>query len=204
MKVRCGFVGAALLASCGVANAATEVAIDINSLTAQFNGVGPFGVTSTGAIVLTVDTNSVLAGVEIDGTTQAILANALSGFSGQIDLVGGVVTGGFINITTVDGGYGAAVVGGTGVVSVQAGQGFKIDGLTFNGLFGSATFAGVDVSEWLGTPRKGSFLTFKFRPDENGTDSDSDIDLAVLVPMPMAAGMGAAGLLALGAIRRRR
>lgn len=195
---------AAGVALSSAASAVIECAIDINSLTASFVGTGPFGLNATGAIHLSNDGNSTLNGVAFDGQSQAISAT-LSSFVGTINLVNGFVTGGDLHIVNSDAStYDCLISGLTGQVTVQAGQGFKIDGLTYNGLFGSSNFAGANVLPWfLVQPDKGNFLTFKFAPDADGRDTDADIDLAVTIPLPHAAGLGVAGLMGLAARRRR-
>lgn len=205
MKNRTMLAVAALAGVAAGATAAPELFIDINTLTATFSGGGGFTTTSTGSILLTANANSVLAGVRKDGVAQTV-TSTLSTFSGRIDLVGGFVTGGFVSILNADASsYTADIFSGVGQVTSQAGQGFSIDGLTFNGLFSSTFFAGVNVTGWFNNqPRPGSVITFAFNPNSNGVDTNSDVDLYVVgVPMPAAAGMGFAGLAGLG-LRRRR
>ena len=197
-------VGAAVLAV-STANAASTCLIDINGLTAQFAGAGGFGVNATGTITLSFDGNSALVGVALDGFNQNLGGNTLTGFTGTINLVGGQVTGGLFSATTTAGTYGANIVGGIGAVAVQAGQGYSIDGLTFNGLFSGPTFAGVNIGNFFtAQPLFGSVLTFAFNPNANGVDSDSDIDIFIQIPMPGAAAMGFVGLAGLAGVRRRR
>lgn len=194
-----------LTAVAAPAFASDELFIDINTLTATFAGDGAFGLNATGSINLVSNANSTLAGVRINGVAQTVTSSLLS-YSGRIDLVNGGVTGGFVSVTNVDGStYSASIVNGQGDISKQSGQGFSIDGLTFNGLFGNGAFAGVDVSAWFNAqPRPGSVLTFAFNPNAQGVDVNSDVDLYVLVPAPQAAGLGFASLIGLAAGRRRR
>jgi hypothetical protein len=199
-----GAVVAVAVGSAAMANP-TTMGIDINSLSATYVGPGPFGVNSSGAINLTVDTNSVLAGVDLDGVGQSLSAGLLS-FTGQILLNSGFVQGGSLSVVNSDGtSYTAQIVAGVGQVRVQAGQGFSIDGLTFQGLFNGPSFAGVAIPQFFAAqPLTGAFLTFKFRPDENGFDPDSDIDMFIEIPLPTGAGLASMGMLALGGLRRRR
>ncbi len=195
----------ALCSLASTAGAVSELFIDVNTLTATFNG-GAFSTSATGSINIVSNASSVLAGVRINGVAQPISAS-LTTYSGRIDLVNGGVTGGFVSILNSDGTtYTADIANGVGSVSSQAGQGFSIDGLTFNGLFANNFFAGVNITPWWFTqPRPGSVITFAFNPNANGVDNNTDIDLYVLtVPTPQAAGLGLAGLLGLGAARRRR
>lgn len=193
-----------LTAVAAPALATEELFIDINTLTARFVG-GAFGLHATGSINLASNNNSSLAGVRINGVAQAI-TSTLASYSGRIDLVNGGVVGGFVSVLNADGStYAASIVNGAGSVSKQAGQGFSIDGLTFNGVFGSGAFAGVNVTPWFNAqPRPGSVLTFAFSPNAQGVDINSDVDLYVLVPVPQAAGLGFVSLIGLAAGRRRR
>ena len=215
-----------MLAVCGVcaamsaaATAASELLIDVNGLTAQATtssgGAGFGGLTHTGSISLFNDPNSVLAGVGIDGVNQATTPGLGMTFSGVINLVNGVVSGGSISVSMSDGSaYMAVIQGGIGQIALQAGQGFQIDGLTFNGFFSDSgapgminKFAGVNITPWaLSEPLFGSLLNFAFQPNTNGRDTDADIDIFVtaVIPAPVAAMAGAAGLLGVASVRRRR
>lgn len=208
-------VAASLAAGAG-ALAVTELQIDINSLRAQArfdNGAMGFGgVNHTGSIQLTHTGTSNLAGVLIDGAAQAVAAGLLMSFSGQIDLVNGGVTGGFLNITLNNGdSFTSQIQGGIGQVQFQAGQGFSIDGLTTNGLFSSASFAGVNITPWFNDqPLNGAFINFSFSPNGMGRDNDTDIDIFLPadedrpeIPAPLAGSMAGAALLGLAARRRR-
>lgn len=192
----------------GATSAATavplELFIDINTLTATYSGGAGFNTNSSGSITLSMNGNSNLNDVRIDGVQQAI-SSTLFSFTATINLVNGGVTGGSISTSNADGtSYVASIRNGFGNISTQQGQGFSIDGLTFDGFFGSALYAGVNVTPWFASqPDNGSFLNFAFNPNNNGVDINTDIDLYVLVPMPAAAGLGLAGLAGLG-IRRRR
>ncbi len=208
-----GVLGGMVAAS----NAATVLAIDVNGLSVQSvnssNVAGAFGgLTHTGAILISHDVNSVLAGVAIDGVNQPKTPGLGLTASGRIDLLAGNVVGGSFSILMSDGsGYTASIVSGVGKVTTQAGQGFKIDGLTFNGLFSDSglpgmidRFAGVDISEFTAfEPLFGSFLQFAFAPDAQGFDADSDLDLVVTIPLPGSAGLAALGLAGIASRRRR-
>lgn len=227
---------AVIAAAGSTAYAGNELQIDVNSLTTTVMGAVPasgtpvdmynpgvgilgagaprgggFGTNFTGSLAMTDDATSVLAGILIDGS-DANPVGSLADFSGQIDFVNGAVSGGFLQVDVLESdgvtmnSYTAQIFDGAGQITTQAGQGFKIDGLTFMGAFSSDTFAGVDVSLWdESEPLTGSFLQFKFNPDANGVDMDSDIDIFVVVPLPTApalAGIGLVGML--GVTRRRR
>ncbi len=199
-------IGAAAVLSTA-ASAATVALIDVNGMAAQYTAAagGAFGTGATGSIHFFTDSNTVLAGVAVDGVNQTLTAG-LQSINGTINLVGGVVQGGAFTITATDAtSYVATIVAGIGEVAVQAGQGFSIDGLTFNGLFSGPTFAGANISDFFSAqPLTGSFLQFAFRPNAGGFDQDSDLDVFVSVPLPSAAGLAFAGLAGITAARRRR
>lgn len=190
------------------ADAAFELQIDINSLTATYapTAGGSFSTSASGTILLTHDANSNLAGLKTDGAAQPVNAT-LASFSGTIDLVGGVVVGGRLSVILSDGSrYLTSIAQGSGSVSSQAGQGFLLDGLTFSGAFtglvSGTDFGGVDVSGLGTSDLPGSFLTFAFNPDAQGVDTDTDIDIWV-VPSPAGVALfGVAG--GFVGLRRRR
>lgn len=207
-------IGAAVGLSATVM-ATTTVQIDINGLSTQSQvaaGGGGWsnaafgGTTHTGRLVLSHDGNSVLAGVSINGQMQP-LSSTLASFAGTILLNAGVVSGGSFTATNADGtSYSASIVSGVGRVRTQAGQGFRIDGLTFQGLFSGPLFAGVNVGPFFSVqPLFGSFLHFAFNPNATtGLDSDADIDIFASIPLPTSAPLAGAGLLGLAGVRRRR
>jgi len=204
-----GVTAAALAAFAGasVASAGTEVQIDVNALTAT--AAPGFSTTYTGDVVLSTNANSMLAGMLIDGVGQTV-TGTLSDFTGTISIANGLVTGGSFTVEVLESdavtmnSYTASIVGGSGSVGTQAGQGFTIDGLTFAGLFSSNTFAGVDVSPWYDAqPLVGSFLQFAFNPNAMGVDVQSDIDIYATVPLPAGGAMAFAGLVGLAGVRRR-
>lgn len=199
-----------VVALAGAASAANQLQIDVNALTGQATdaggNAGAFGgLTHTGSILLSGDSSSTLAGILFDGANQPIAAGQFQSFAGTINLVNGGVTGGSLMLALVNGDtFNASIIGGVGQVSIQAGQGFSIDGLLTSALFNASTFAGVDITPWYSEqPLKGSFLNFTFGPDANGTDLNTDIDIFVVIPSPLAGGMAGAALMGLAARRRR-
>lgn len=209
MPSKCVVLAAgAAFAVAAAASADSVLQIDVNGLTATA-GAG-FGTGYTGTLTLSHDADATFNALKIDGVDQPVGAQwSLASFAGSITLSGGVVTGGSFQVdvtdTVVVDTYSASIASGSGMVNTQAGQGFTIDGLTFNGLFGASTFAGIDVSPWHSAqPIGGSFLNFAFMPDAQGVDEDADIDIFAVVPAPGGAGLGLAGLAGLAGLRRRR
>jgi hypothetical protein len=213
---------AAVLTAASAASADLVLHMDVNSIQAQAtNGAGANtafgGLNHTGAVQFSFDVNSsILAAIDIqDGNGTPInqtLTGQLINFTGRINLSNGMVTGGNINVQATGGDtYTADITPNVGAVTPYVGGGFKIEGLTFNGMFSSSTFAGVDVTPWFGTQQQGgllgSFLQFNFTPVPNGF-SFADVDLFVsAIPLPPAGWTGLAtlaGLMAAGYIRRRR
>lgn len=207
-------IGGSFVAASSSALATITVQIDINGLSSQSQvdlgggswGNAVFGGTShSGRLLMTHDANSTLAGVALNGTQQT-LTSSMASFTGEILLVSGLVSGGSFTVSNLDGSsYTASIVAGVGRVRTQIGQGFRIDGLTFQGLFGGPSFAGADVSAFFSVqPLFGSFLHFAFNPTAGGLDQDADIDIFATIPLPTTAGLAGAGLLGLAGVRRRR
>lgn len=217
-----GAAVATVLVAGSAASAELVLHMDVNNIRAQATnggGVnGPFGgLAHTGAVQFSFQSGtSILAALDIhNGTNPPINQNptgALTNFTGVINLSNGMVTGGNLTVTAGGDTYTAQIVPNVGAVSPYIGGGFKIEGLTFQGMFSGPTFAGVDVSPWFnfqgsgGLP--GSFLQFNFQPDANGF-SFADIDLFVAVtaiPLPPAGWAGLAtlaGVMIAGYVRRR-
>jgi len=187
--------------------AAAAIAALADALTAT---AGPgFDDSYTGTVDLTTNSNTGLAGILINGVGQSF-AGTLDAFSGSIELDGGMVDGGSFSVSVLEADnvtvntYSASIVSGEGQVNPQAGQGFSIDGLTFQGAFTSSVFAGIDVSDWFDAqPLPGSFIQFAFNPNAQGVDPDSDVDIFVTVPLPAGGAMAFAGLAGLASVRRR-
>lgn len=198
------FTSAVALSSAASAGI-TVFQADVNTLSASAGG--PFGGTShSGAVTFTNNASSVLAGLTIAGVPQAF-TGVLQSMAGQIQLLNGQVQGGFFDLFLTDGSSMHSTIDplGGGQVNPQAGQGFRIDGLsstvTFSNLVGGTLFGGVNVTQFGPGPWVGSFLAFAFSPNGSGVDNNTDVDLYALVPAPgSAALMGLAGL----AMSRRR
>ncbi|MEX1017694.1 MAG: hypothetical protein WDZ31_13210 [Phycisphaeraceae bacterium] len=199
------------------AQAESVLDIDINTITATYNdadlGPSPFSTNATGTIEFTKNSNSILAGMEIDHGSVGIPSSLLKDITGELNLINGVVQSGFINIEawndgteTTYGTYNADLSAASQAVD----SGSSLDFFVFansTGGFLDDTFAGVDVSTWQGTDYPGSIVTFRFRPNSQGVDNSTDTDVTVVVPTPAAAlaGLPMLGVLGLAyAIRRRR
>ena len=214
---------AAVVATAGTAAMATPtLQFDVNGFGYQaHNGAGansPFGgLNHTGSVAFSVSTG-LLAGVFIQTTPNGAFTNqnfsgaTMTGFSGQITLTNGQVTGGSITLTISNGdSYTCGISPNSGFVTTYIGGGFKIEALTRNGFFNDAAFSNVNVSPWfnaqgiVGLP--GSFLQFNFNPNAQGA-GNADMDLFVdVVPLPPAAWTGLAtlaGAMTLGYVRRKR
>jgi len=191
-----GGAGALLAASAASAGLPiNELQIDVNAFTTTVNAP-PFSTSYTGTIAMSDDEDSELAGVLIDGSNQPI-TGTLMDFSGVIEIQGGEVSGGWFDVEVLeDDGVTINIYSATiddtrgeefGMVNEQAGQGFSIDGLTFEGEFTSPTFAGVDVTDWYeDQPLPGSFLKFQFEPSgvprgEGSFTQDTDTDIDIFV-----------------------
>jgi hypothetical protein len=221
-----GLLGAAVatvLAASAAANAAMTLQFDVNGIQVQAQNAGGQnsafgGLTHTGSVNFSFAPNITrLVDIAISNNNSAFQSQGFSGslvnFTGQITMTNGQVTGGNLTIQ-INGNdaYSAQVVSNVGAVSTYVGGGYKIEGLTFNGLFTDPLFGNVDVSPWFNQQLAGlmgSFLQFNFSPNAAGF-SYADMDIFVnaeVVPLPPAAWTGLAtisGLMTLGYVRRRR
>jgi len=197
MNFRRPALGAAMLLglTAGIANGGlpdpeNELQIDINAFTTTI-GSPPFAIDYTGTLTMSDDDDTGLPSILIDGGSQIISGTFVS-FMGQIDFVNGDVTGGWFDVVVEEtdmslSTYSATIQGGIGDVSFQAGQGFNVDGLSFDGVFSQDVFLGVDVLDWTeDQPLNGSFLKFQFEPitvarGEGTIDQDSDTDIDIFV-----------------------
>ena len=223
MNALIGAAAAAVLGASAAANAAMTLQFDVNGIQVQAeNAQGQNsafgGLTHTGSVNFSFAPNITrLVEIAISNNNGAFQGQGFSGslvnFTGQINMTNGQVTGGNLSIQ-INGNdaYTAQVVSNVGAVSNYVGGGYKIEGLTFNGMFTDPMFGNVDVSPWFNQQLAGlmgSFLQFNFSPNASGF-SYADMDIFVnaeVVPLPPAAWTGLAtlsGLMTMGYIRRRR
>lgn len=199
--------------------AAPVLQFDVNSFSTQARNnananVAFGGLSHTGNVQFSAG-SGVLAGIFIQATTPGPFVNAgfagstMTGFSGQVNLNNGQVTGGSITLTISNGdSYTCLIKPNVGAVSSFVGGGFKIEALTTNGLFNDAQFGNVNVNPWFSSQGAngllGSFLQFNFNPNAQGA-ATSDMDLFVdVVPLPPAAWAGLATLAGAMVVRRIR
>lgn len=212
MKRNIGIAVAAALSAASMASAAQTLQMDLNAIGVQVeNTTGApsafGGLNHTGAVGLNFASGiSTLQGVFIDGISQNF-SGSLTGMTADIQLTNGNVTGGNILVTVNGSDTYSCQIASVGYVETFVGGGFKIQGLTFAGVFSSTMFGNVDVTPWATGNLPGSFLQFNFNPDPQGSGY-ADMDLFVhVVPLPPAAIGGLAmlgGLMFAGHIRRRK
>jgi hypothetical protein len=210
---------ATVLAAGAIASASPTLQFDVNGFHTQaFNSsnvASPFGgLTHTGSVHFTVGTG-LLNGIFIQSAAGNPFVNAgfsgstMTGFTGQVNLNNGQVTGGSITVAISNGDtYTCAITPNVGAVSTYVGGGFKIEALTRSGFFNDSMYGNVDVSPWYNaqgaTGLPGSFLEFNFNPNSDGS-APSDMDLFVdVAPLPPAAWAGMATLAGVGIVRRLR
>lgn len=134
------------------------------------------------------------------------LGTGLADIEARIELDSGRIRGGDITITLGTGDTYTADFSGGGLRALATG-GFTIDGLTTNGDFSDDLFGTLDVSELNRIENlPGWALAFRFNPGAEATGT-ADGEVFVMVPLPPAAlaGLGTlAGVMGIGAVRRRR
>ena len=211
--------GAVIASVASIASATPVLQFDVNSFGAQARNAAnanvPFGgTTHTGNVQFSLG-SGVLNGIFIQTVQFGPFNNAgfagstLTGFTGQVNLNNGAVTGGSITMTISNGdSYTCGITPGTGSVTTFVGGGFKIEALTRQGFFNDAQFGNVNVSPWFNAQGAGgllgSLLQFNFNPNASGAAS-SDMDLFVdVVPLPAAGWMGLATLAGFAVVRRVR
>jgi len=190
---------------------ATFIHFDINAISVDA-GEAFNGESHTGTLDLSMGANSSLNAIDLDGQNTAV-SESLGSLDGEVILLNGQVVGGFIAFTAQDGSEYIATIGsGVGAVAHQAGRGFRVDGLTHDGvmddLVDGTMFAGVDISKMIPFEPimlDGSFLLHGFGPNAFGLDPTVDIDIYADAPVP-SPGPAALALGAgiLGGSRRRR
>lgn len=221
MKWAMGAALAAAMAAGTTASAVETLQMDINGFQVQVkdaagNNSAFGGLSHTGSIDFSTGPFAVLNSIAISQTgiggefVDQGFSGTLASFGGFISLVNGQVTGGELSVT-VDSGdtYTADISGSGGKVSPFVGGGFKLESMTFDGLFTDALFGNVDISNFFNIQDQGLFgslLQFNFDPNANGAGF-SDMDLFVLVPLPPAGWAGLAtlaGVMTMCYVRRRK
>ena len=222
MKTK-AFAAAMLLAAGSIASATPVLQMDLNSFAAQATNSGGAnsafgGLSHTGSVKFSLGSGGVLNGIFIQSVANGIFSNAgfsgftLTGFSGQVNLNNGLVSGGSLTVTLNNGdNYTCNISPGSGAVSNYVGGGFKIEALTGGGFFSDSVYGNVNVSPWFNSQGSaglnGSFLQFNFNPTSTGfatSDMDLFVDVTPLVPLPPAAYAGLSLLGSLVVARRIR
>lgn len=225
MRKVLGAAVAAVLATGTAASADMHktLQLDINTISVQAQNAGglnsPFGgLNHTGSLNFSFASGIThLLGVFVqEGSGPWVnqgFNGQLSDVDGVIHLNNGQVSGGQIMVTVNNADtFSTQISSGAGGVTTLAGGGFRIEGLTFDGLFSGSMFGNVDVSTWFNAQplvggHPGSFLSFNFEPNASGA-AFADMDMFIeVIPLPPAAWMGMAmmsGLMAAGYVRRRR
>jgi|GEM_PF-2358339 len=200
--------GLAIASASGSAHAGLMMmSFDLNSVMVEAED-GFDGVTDSGTLVLTQDSNSEIVDLRVNGAHQA-MSSTLALLDGTIELENGAVVSGGLSVRLEDGSlYETTITRDDGRVAFSVAEGFTVDGETRGGLFDNLhsglAFGGVDVSPWLGRGELfGSFFLFAFDPNSEGFDRNANLEIYLFVPSPGAGALGLAGL-AVGAIRRRR
>jgi hypothetical protein len=189
-----------------VSHAASVLQFDLDGIVVDAGGA--FSENYTGTLSLYSQSPANLVGVFLNGanmTANGSFTGALDAFTGTVHLVDGKIVGGGFSLVLVGGdSYGAQIVEGTGMVR-RLRSGYFFEGLTFDGMFSSASFGGVDIQPWFDAqPLLGNFIEFGYTPNAFGFDNTANLDIFVIVPLPTGAGLAGAGLLTLACVRRRR
>jgi hypothetical protein len=215
----------ALAASHARAASITSLHMDINSVTiSAFDSTGttPVAFTGdafTGQLQFGTNPDSTLA-TDIDGNPADGFTGEITGFTGDLQLTAGALTGGTVTVSVADGAatdsYTYNVVGGSGAVSRSPSApvfnqlGYELAGDTNGGTFANSDFGGINVQTWVNDePLSGDFFQFHYRPNGQGTDQGGDVELYVnglspaggptpTVALPMAASGGMLGFTVLG------
>lgn len=192
--------------------------MDVNDLSyqvtdAQGNPASFGGVTHSGTVSLFDGANAAIQGVlKKSGPGFPFIADplftaSLSSMSLDINLSGGLVTGGSLSVSISSGDTYTAILDASGQVRTTVIGGFTIDAATLQGTFSDSNFGGSDITSWFNAQGGagalfGNLLTFKFNPSPDGTGV-ADVDLFVS-DVPAPAGAALLGLAGLFAGRRRR
>lgn len=213
-KLAAGALVATAALGAGSAQAATTLQFDVNNAKGAATP-GGFSTTYTGNLKLSLDGNTLLVGLFIDGNLNALGAGwAISAIDVSIDFLGGNIVGGSYKLSVSNGldtdTFEAVLIDGNGAAGNigLVGSNFTIFGGVQLGTFTSVTvpgeFGGVNVADFIAAePLRGRFDEFFFAPNSAGVDNDTDIDLFVIIPAPPAVLWGLAGLAGLAIGRKR-
>lgn len=182
---------------------------DAQGTPSAFGGVG-----HTGSVKFFEDTFSAMQGVLKKAGPGFPFINDPA-FTGVLDtmildiqLSGGFVVGGSLEVMLDNGDLYEATLDDVGQVRTTVIGGFTIDAATMNGLFSDSNFGGADVTSWFnaqgapGDTLLGNLIAFKFNPNSDGAGvSDTDIFVS---NVPAPAGLALLGLAGAIAGRRRR
>lgn len=203
----------AALGVAGAAHASTfsSLHFDLDGLVAQTSTGGAFDLNYSGDLLLSSNNAADLAGVFGDGLTLAgTFTGVLDSFAATVTIDNGDIVGGSFAIVLVGGEtYSASITANSGEVRDTTGgvgsvREYFFEGLTFDGVFSSNTFGGLNVSNFVaGIPLAGELFEFGYTPDANGFDDAATMDIFVVVPTPLGVSLGLAGLAGIAARRRR-
>jgi hypothetical protein len=224
--------GQMLCASAAKADTVSILGFEIDSMSIQgklASGANGFtGIHDTGDLSLRA-TGRTTVDIGVDGVKEETLASQGAGTTfdlmGDIRLINGDITGGVITLIARLGNanetYQFNVAPGTGSLhKVPLVNSYLLAGLTYNGIFNSGDFGGVDVGFWRDQqPVIGSFLQFDYNPTSSGLDQSANLDVAVFgesfsqlqtpdgrtdpVPLPKTVWGGAVLMMGWGLTQRR-
>lgn len=208
---RCAGILAASHMFCCTAIGGFQLDIDLNRLTAQAQGVNGnnlafSGTNFTGKLVLGSSSNSVLAGIAIDGTSQPV-SGTLSPFEGLLTFTSGQITGGTLKIRALQNNlpqvYELQVLSDSSLAIEGGSSNYDMLGAIGSTQLQGDTLAGVDISLWRSLlTSNGFFAVSGYSPNAAGFDSSVNLDLTVFAPEPSAAFSVLLGCALVGRSRR--
>jgi hypothetical protein len=209
-------VAAAALVLGATQSDAGRVDLDVNAI--SVDAAGTFDSEFTGTLEVTPTNDTQLVSIFVQGDNR-LDADVPATVFGQINLLNGTVTGGFLDLVVMEtegpdalptpgDRYRANVRSNSGIVvqAINDGDLYQLGGMTFDGEFTDADedglFAGVDLGDLpFDEELPGNFLVLDYEPDSTGQDV-ADIEFRA-VPLPSAALLGAPLVLGLPILRRK-